>query len=94
MALYLDQVILFNSTHATKYLAVDNAFYYFFFPSDYDFSTCVAVCGTPVCVGGGRLPPSSKQPASPSPTPSPRPMYFLCTHLLPCHTHTPLNDLT
>ncbi len=55
MAPSLDQVILFNSTHATKYLAVDNAFYYFFFPPDYDFSTCVSVCGTPVWVGGGGL---------------------------------------
>jgi hypothetical protein len=38
-------VILFNATHATKYLAVDNAFYYFFLPDDYDFSTCVPQCG-------------------------------------------------
>ena len=39
------QVILFNSNHANMYLAVNSSFYYFFYPTSYDFSTCVLCFG-------------------------------------------------
>ncbi len=38
---FSNQVIMYNSEHADKYLAVNQAFFGFFFPQDYDFSSCV-----------------------------------------------------